>query len=102
MIKMRMSYHASVERIDRLTSLVQRLGFNEIAYETVDSQNPEHIISITDTGIILIRGRQDGTLVTGYMGTIDKVTAICHGNVPIVLKRTVVRNCKKYAFLLNI
>ena len=102
MVKMKMTYHASIERADRLTNLIMTLGFNEIVYETIDKKHPDCKICITDTGIILIRNGQDGRLITGYMATVDKALAICKGNIPVSLKKTVVYNCKKYAYLLDI
>lgn len=101
MTTMKMSYHARVERIDRLVACMTHLGYNEFAYEIPDPRSPDHVYTITDTGIILVRGVDDGTVVTGYMATIAKITALFHGNVPTQLKKTVVRNEKKYAFLLR-
>ena len=101
MTTMKMSYHARVERLDRLVACMTHIGYNEFAYEIPDPRSPDHIYTITDTGIILVRGADDGTVVTGYMATIKKLTAIFNGNVPTGLKKIVVRNEKKYAFLLR-
>ena len=37
----------------------------------------------------------------GFMATIDKITALFHGKVPVVLRNKVVHNEKKYKFLLK-
>ena len=101
MTTMKMSYHARVERLDRLVACMTHIGYNEFAYEIPDPRSPQHYYTITDTGIILVRGTDDGTVVTGYMATINKLTALFNGNVPSSLKKVVVRNEKKYAFLLK-
>ena len=101
MTTMKMSYHARVERIDRLVACMTTLGYNEFAYRIPDPRNAEHIYLITDTGIILVVGADDGSVVTGYMATIDKITALFHGKVPVALRNKVVHNEKKYKFLLK-
>lgn len=101
MTTMRMTYHARVERLDRLVACMTHIGYNEFAYDLTDERNPEHFYTITDTGLILVRAADDGSLITGYMGTINQITAIFKGNVPVSLRKTVIHNNKKYAFLLK-
>lgn len=101
MLTMKMTYHARVERIDRIVACIQHLGVNEIVLEVRDNLKPDHIYSITDTGIILVRSYYDGTLITAYMATLPKIIALCQGNVPPALKKRVINNNKRYKFLLE-
>ena len=102
MMMMKMTYHAKVERIDRICACIQHLGVNEIVVEVRGKADPDHLYCITDTGIVLVRSYYDGALITAYMGTISKVMALCSGNVPPALKKRVVYNEKKFKFLLKI
>ena len=101
MTTMKMTYHARVERIDRLAACMTTLGYNEFAYRIPDPRNPGHVYIITDTGIILVVGADDGAVITGFMATIDKITALFHGKVPVTLRNKVVHNERKYKFLLK-
>jgi hypothetical protein len=101
MTTFKMTYHASVERIDRLTACIQYLGFNEFVCEMPDPMNPGTAYCVTDTGIIIIKAIATNTIITGYMATPKRIAAIFKGNTPPALYKRVVKNNKKYAFLLT-
>ena len=101
MIKTKMSRHAINDRLDRLTNLVITLGAGEVAFSRPDYNHPGTIKEITTTGIILCRKAEDGTLITGFMATIDQAYEVYGGKPPQTIFNVVKYNNKKYAFLLK-
>lgn len=85
---MKITYHFSVERKDRIDFINQYIGFGEdIASNIFLSQKRSMKTSIptksvlTDTGIIKILSLEDDVLITAYIATIGEGTAIyrkCH------------------------
>ena len=111
MIKMNsVSRHASKERINRLTMLIETLGLDDEGFilETRNdlAHNNGTTSCLTSTGIIIIKNTENGNLVTGYMATERQVVGMYRSagykRVPDKIMKTVRRNNKKYAFLLNI
>ena len=95
----KMTYHASVERYDRLAECIDTVGFNSIICEIVDRRNPDTINVITDTGILFVRAVSTGKIITGYMADIRRLNAIFAGRLPNSLYKTVISNMKKYPHL---
>lgn len=110
MIKMNsVSRHASEERINRLAKLIEVLGLNDDGF-ILEARNKVHdngtTSCLTSTGIIIIKNSVNGNLVTGYMATERQVMGLYRSagykKVPDKIMKTVRRNNKKYAFLLEI
>lgn len=101
-IKTKMTFHAQVERLDRLTACIERLGVGEVALEAVHNGVR---FRLTSTGLCLIYAVNEETLITGYMCTVNRCVAMysaCgYKRVPAGIFKTVTRNSKKYAFLLD-
>ena len=85
---MKISYHYSVERKDRINFIQKKVGFGEDIATTIFLSNkraektsmPSKSI-LTNTGIIKIVSADDGVLITAYIATISEATAIyrkCH------------------------
>lgn len=111
MIRMNsVSRHASEERINRLTKLIEVLGLDDEGFVLETRNDLAHnngtTSCLTSTGIIIIKNTKNGNLVTGYMATEKQVVGMYrsagYNKVPNKIMRTVRRNNKKYAFLLNI
>ena len=73
--RVKMSIHAREERLDRLTYIAMNVGFGDTVFEAPNGQHPDRIDCLTDTGVLIIKGR-DGTIITAYIPTMDKVIAI--------------------------
>ena len=101
-IKTKMTFHARVERLDRLVACIEHLGIGEIALEAVHNGVR---FRLTTTGLCLIYAINEETLITGYMCPTNKCIAMYNAcgykRVPVGIFKTVTRNNKKYAFLLN-
>ena len=79
----KMSKHATQDRIDRLLFIYDNVGIGE---PYIDSVEDDVLYTITTTGILLVRSAKDGTLITAYIADIDKITAIWrnkHGERPM-------------------
>lgn len=102
MIRTKMSHHAKTDRLERLTACLENIGCGEVILETTH-QNARY--RLTSTGLILVYNLTEEVLITGYMATISKCTAMYHSSgyqkVPQAIKKTVVRNQKLYGFLLD-
>lgn len=101
-IKTKMTFHAQVERLDRLAACVEYLGIGEVALEAVHNGVR---FRLTSTGLCLVYAVNEETLITGYMCTVNRCIAMysaCgYKRVPVGIFKTVTRNNKKYAFLLS-
>ena len=101
-IKTKMTFHARAERLDRLAACVEHLGIGEVVLEAVHNGVR---FRLTSTGLCLIYATDEETLITGYMCPVNRCVAMysaCgYERVPAGVFKTVTRNSKKYAFLLN-
>lgn len=98
------SDHIIKDRFGRFEKILE-IGYDSVIAEIVDEMNPTRIQHITDTGILFITAeRPDGKiiLVTGFLITIEKLTAIYKGKrIPQSLYNTVIKNRRKYSYLYN-
>lgn len=101
-MRFNMTYHAQVERIDRLVACIQYIGVNEIIREQPMERHGRHgKRCLTDTGLILVMS-DDNKLITGFMGTMAQVGSFFPGeNIPVSLKKQTRKNIEKYGFLLK-
>lgn len=101
-IKTKMTLHAKTDRLDRLAACVEHLGIGEVVLETI---NKGARFRLTSTGLCLIYATNEEKLITGYMCPINRCVAMysaCgYERVPAGIFKTVTRNNKKYAFLLD-
>ena len=67
-IKTKMTFHAQVERLDRLAACIERLGVGEVALEAVHNGVR---FRLTSTGLCLIYAVNEETLITGCVRLID-------------------------------
>lgn len=105
--KTTISYHASEERIERLTACLTTLGYNDFVLQVEDKQRGNGTTQfLTDTGIIIVRNSDNGNLVTGYMATIAQAVKMYRvagfEKMPDGMYKKIVRNNKKYKELLDI
>lgn len=105
-MKVELTYHAKVERIDRLTALIINLELGEIIFEAPDERNEGSVRCLTSTGIILVKSIHTGAIITGYMATMDQLHAMYYSmnqrEIPRDILRRVKRNATHYNFLYSI
>lgn len=90
------SKHMAEDRMDRVLAIAQHIGWGEVMLEVIDCNNASHILCFTTTGVMLVKGRSTGKLVTAYVPTPDKVFAVLtnsgYSSVPNYLLRKVKQN----------
>lgn len=96
---MKMSYHAHVERFDRIVTLIEQVGIGEIvASQEHYASKSGRRMSITTTGIALIISNDDNTLITAFAPDIGLVTSFFRTlgfhEVPTQVYRSVLKNRK--------
>ena len=91
----KMSEHASVDRIERLAYIATEIGIGEpvLSYEEEEYRT----ISLTDTGIVIIQDSYTKVLITAYVASIDRAYAMWHQvhgetQMPNSLYNQIVRN----------
>lgn len=94
----KMTRHAYNDRMDRMLRLLDALGAGD---ELNRFYNPDTntFDCILDNGVLVIVGADSHKMVTCFMLTIERMTAIYKKNciaVPKPLVKRVCANCKKY------
>lgn len=71
------SQHAVVDRIDRLMVIAERIGWGEVIMETVDENDSDHMLCLTSTGVLIVKGITKNALITAYVPTFEKLYSVC-------------------------
>lgn len=107
MLKTSISYHASVERLDRLASCIEKLGLSDnFALEVEDKErNNGTTKCLTTTGIVIVRNTENGNIVTGYMATVAQACKMYkmagYERMPNGMYKRVKKNNEKFPELLK-
>ena len=98
-IKRNISYHISEDRLDRACYIMETVGLGEIIKEVrdVDERGRVSWQCLTDTGVILIFNEQKTMMVTLYIATQPKVSAMYKGNTPSWVMKMVKKNLRYVA-----
>ena len=99
------SYHAQVERADRLAQLEEVLGFTKIVLE-VPVAEEEKRYCLTSSGILIVKNLHRDYVITAFMATIDQAYRICKmagkSQIPPKLEKRVVKNYERHKYLFYI
>ena len=104
-MKATMTYHASTDRCDRITTILTSIGVGEVVHEyTRMNPHGEVIQSITNTGVLISRIPETGKIITMYALTEQKLFQYWHFSgkttrPPQYLINVVKNNMKKRAYL---
>lgn len=73
MERVNFSVHAMTTRADRIAFILHQIGLGEVRAErnTISKSGGECIMQLTSTGVICVRAKDDGTIVTMYLATIS-------------------------------
>lgn len=95
-IKRNISYHISEDRIDRACYIMETVGLGEIIKEVRDTDAHGRVSwqCLTDTGVIMIFNEQKTMMVTLYIATQPKVSAMYKGNTPSWVMKMIKKNAK--------
>ena len=104
MMTVTMTRHASEDRLERLATCVEKLGMSKFILEAKNPNHPGTISCLTSTGIIIVRSVDTGAIITGFMATTQKISAMYHSagydRVPPKIFARVQKNCSMYSYLL--
>lgn len=99
-----MSEHTKVDRLERMVYIASTIEFGNTLLEVPNDRN--RIECITDTGVILVKARSESNdiLVTAFVATVEKVSAMYHSagydHIPEYLYRRIIKN-KVHVILQN-
>lgn len=104
-ITIRMTYHARVERNERIEAIAQTLGISNPVLEYVDRKECK-VYQLTSTGVILVIGLYSKALITCFMARLDqaeKLYRLCgKKQISPKVEKKIVKNLQKYSYLLEI
>ena len=101
------TYHAGVERAERMARLEECLGFTNIVVERVCVRNGRAVREgITSSGILVVRSLNSDAIVTAFMVRIEKAYAVCRDagkkQIPPKLEAKIRKNAIRFPELFNI
>lgn len=104
-LTVKMTYHARVERVERIEAIAEVIGFTKPVLEYIDIEDKKKY-QLTSTGVILVMGLQSEALITAFMATHEQARKLYHlagkSQISPKVEKKIIKNCKKYSFLLYI
>ena len=93
-IKRNCTYHISEDRLDRACYIMQTVGIGEIVKEERCIQEDGRISwqCLTNTGVILVLSEDRKIVITLYIASQAKVSAMYKGNTPSWMFKVVKKN----------
>ena len=73
LIQMKMSEHTKTDRLDRMVYIATTVGFGNVVFEKVEEDKRE---CLTDTGVLLVKALEKDFLITAFIVTLDKASAL--------------------------
>lgn len=102
-MKLEMTVHARVDRIERLVTIVEHIGMGEIEATAPNPKNPGTSLVLTSTGVMLVRDDSCNRLITGWVAKTGQVINFYNSiGITKAPQRAVKRakeNRQKYGFL---
>jgi hypothetical protein len=101
-IKRNITYHISEDRIDRAYYIMETIGIGEIIKEQrcFDEKGRISWQCLTNTGVLLVLDEKKEILITLYIASQSKVSAMYKGKTPSWVFK-IVRKNRKYAEMQN-
>ena len=97
------SYHARVERANRLAQLEEVLGFSKVILE-VERNGARQCL--TSSGIILIKKLDEDFVITAYMASVELCAAMYYSvgkaQIPPKVYKRVSKNIQRHPELISI
>ena len=97
-----MTSHCANDRIARVQAIITNIGLGQIVAERKElSSNPRFpfkYVSITDTGVTVVRSVDKTRIITMYVTTVRELIRVYDGraNVPDKMMHIVIQNERKY------
>lgn len=104
-ITIAMTYHARVERVERIEAIAQTIGITRPVLEYIDYQDQKRY-QLTTTGIILVLSLKQDLLITAFMATYEQASKLYYlcgkKRVSPKVEKKIHKNLEKYSYLLHI
>lgn len=101
-----LSYHARVERANRITAILTYVGLGQPIFSGIDALHKNHVFHITNTGVIVVVDEKTKTIITMYLLTLEKLYALFrrqgYDHVGYNLDEVVKKNQIRYKWILKI
>ena len=99
----KLSYHAQVERAERIVYLMTEIGLGEELLTIVDNGKR---VRMFDTGVVLVLSLDEDVVVTGYLASMEKAIAMwcrCYNTdaIPQHILRPIIKANFKHAIAIN-
>lgn len=75
-MKIQMTKHAQYDRFNRLSAILDHIEIGEVVAKVADPHGRDTILNLTSTGIVLVVGKYDKKLITGYLINRQKLLRI--------------------------
>lgn len=84
MIKRNCTYHISEDRLDRATFIMTTIGIGEVIKEVkqIDEKGRVSWQCLTNTGVLLVLDEKKEIVITLYIASQPKVSALYEGKTP--------------------
>ena len=94
-MKEQMTYHASVQRANRIEHIVNEIGIGQVVKEKYQAGK---YIYVTDTGITIVKDENKLKIITMYVTTQRELVAVFGGTkrIPNFLRKKVDHNQSKF------
>lgn len=94
MIKRNCTYHISEDRLDRATFIMTTIGIGEVIKEVkqIDEKGRVSWQCLTNTGVLLVLDEKKEIVITLYIASQPKVSALYEGKTPNWVLRMVKKN----------
>ena len=101
-IKRNITYHISEDRLDRACYIMETIGIGEIIKEQkcIDEKGRTSWQCLTNTGVLLVFDEKKEIIITLYIASQPKVSAMYEGKTPSWVFK-IVRKNRKYAEMQN-
>ena len=99
MITAKMTYHAEIERAERLAFIAEHIGVGTIQYKLTKNHHDNGTINcISSTGVLIVMDANSSTIVTAYCPTIAQASAAFRSNgfsrIPPMMEEKIRKNIK--------
>lgn len=72
----RMTAHIIIDRADRINYIERTVGWGTIVVEAPDPVHPGTIKALTSTGVIVVRGEDDNTIITAWIAEVRQAVSV--------------------------
>lgn len=104
-LTVKMTYHARVERVERIEAIAEMIGFSRPVLTYIDKKEQKKYL-LTSTGVILVFGISSEALITAFLATHEQARKLYwlagKSQISPKVEKKIIKNCKKYSYLFEL